>query len=130
MPAANVTVTVSFQGVSKKLYIDSGISYGTITVKDSTGNVIVSNASGSEMEADVQVGTVLTVEVTPAQGYRLKANTLKIGDKVHTAQRIRRIPVYHADHSFRPDRFGAIFEQGTPLPLLPGAPAASLWVWV
>ena len=99
---------------SKKLYIDSGISYGTITVKDSTGNVIVSNASGSEMEADVQVGTVPTVEVTPAQGYRLKANTLKIGDKVI-------LPNASGVYQFTmpttvSDRIGlgAIFEQGTP----------------
>jgi hypothetical protein len=44
MPAADVTVTVSFEGVNKVLYIDSGISNGTISVKDSDGNVIVSNA--------------------------------------------------------------------------------------
>ena len=71
MPAANVIVTVTFEGVNKKLSIDSGISNGTITVKDSASNVIVSNASGSVTENDVQVGTVLTVEVTPAEGHRL-----------------------------------------------------------
>ena len=37
MPAADVTVTVSFEGVNKVLYIDSGISNGTISVKDSDG---------------------------------------------------------------------------------------------
>lgn len=82
MPAANVIVTVTFEGVNKKLSIDSGISNGTITVKDSASNVIVSNASGSVTENDVQVGTVLTVEVTPAEGHRLKANSLKIGNTI------------------------------------------------
>jgi hypothetical protein len=114
MPAADVTVTVSFEGVNKVLYIDSGISNGTISVKDSDGNVIVSNASGSASEKEVQVGTVLTVEITPAQGHRLKANSLKIGTTVI-------LPDASGVYKFsmpwtQADRIGlgAIFEPGTP----------------
>jgi hypothetical protein len=115
MPAANVTVTVNFEGISKKIYLDSGITNGTIKVKDAAGNVILSNdPAGAVTEADIQVGTALTVEVTPAQGFRLKANSLKIGTTVI-------LPNASGVYQFtmpwtQADRIGlgAIFEEGTP----------------
>jgi uncharacterized membrane protein YgcG len=62
----------------------------------------------------VQVGTVLTVEITPAQGHRLKANSLKIGTTVI-------LPDASGVYKFsmpwtQADRIGlgAIFEPGTP----------------
>lgn len=130
MPAANVTITVSFEGVNKNLYIDSGISNGTITVKDSAGNVILSNASGSVSEKEVQVGTVLTVEITPAQGYHLKPNSLKIGTTVilPNASGVYQFTMPYTDAT--QIGLGAMFEPGTPPPLpIPGAPGAGLWVW-
>lgn len=129
MPAANVTITVSFEGVNKNLYIDSGISNGTITVKDSAGNVIVSNASGSVTEKDVQVGTVLTVEVTPAEGHRLKANSLKIGNTIilPNTSGVYQFTMPYTDAT--QIGLGAMFEPGTPPLPIPGAPEAGPWVW-
>jgi len=113
MPAANVTVTVSFTGVSKTLTLDNTTN-GTITVKDAAGNTIVSNTPGGTMSAPVQVGTVLTVEITPAQGYRLKANTLKIGltNILPTAAGVYQFTMPTTQSTSI--GLGAIFEQGTP----------------
>ncbi|NLF46195.1 MAG: hypothetical protein GX581_08970, partial [Syntrophomonadaceae bacterium] len=119
MPAANVTVTVNFEGESKELYLDN-ITNGTITVKDAEGNVILFSGKDGTRSAQVQAGTELTVEVTPADGYRLKASSLKIGDKAilpDTAGVYKfTMPVLEGSKI----GMGAIFEEGAPTPSTTG----------
>jgi hypothetical protein len=63
MPQGNVTVTAEFEAI---VY--------SITIGDMT------NGSVSADPASAAAGTVVTLTVTPSQGYRLKADTLKLND--------------------------------------------------
>ena len=84
MPSANVTVTVAFTGDAKTVYLDT-ITGGSITVKDSQGNVVLTNDTANGIattEASIQVGAAYTVVITPDQGNYLQNNSLKIGDKI------------------------------------------------
>jgi hypothetical protein len=113
MPAANVIVKVNFEGVAKELYLDNIIN-GTVTVKDKDGNVIVSNdPANTVLSAQVQVGTALYVEIIAAEGYRLKANSLKIGTTtiIPTAAGIYQFSMPNTDAARI--GLGAIFEAGS-----------------
>lgn len=117
MPKANVTVTVEFDGKEQKLNLSPIIENGTIIVKDASGTIILSNGATEPIStSQVQVGTVLTVEVTPAAGHRLQANGLSIGEKtiLPTADGIYKFTMPADTTSLDGITLLALFEVGDP----------------